>query len=493
MLSSFGAANLGIFDPDGRLIATDYGFLSTVSQNRPLTITATMAGAYRIAVGLAGNTAFTTTRAGVNNIVSFPYSLNIVQVGDIAIGGVVAGTNVLLNFGGTDTSGIEAFNGDIGSVVGGQVSSFFVGDAPAGDGVRTGGAIGEGHSGAGAIANHNIMAPNTAFEFLSLQSIISGYGNATLPAMDIASDTGNIRNLFAGSIGFSQSALSGAATVSGYSAAPDIFVPNGKVGLIETVGAVPGGTTPDPTTEETAPGDVLAVQFGIPAGQDIQHVNANGGFLGGIFRTNKAIGVINAGDMPFGTTATEFHANADNVGNDGVIDLIDVTGDMGGNGSGTLTSGPAIETGKGVNVRFIHVGGNLEPDAGALGAFPATAPGETLNGFVAWTPGPVSFPDDSGATITLRPGFVVNPNAVPSPTTGLPVDPVTGLPVPATVPGQLVTRVYGIRGSGRCCHRRCSDECKPHGRFELERRSARGRSFEYCVRRHRHRAWHQYP
>ena len=447
LLSSGLAADVGIFDPDGRLIATDYGF-TVASTNRPITITAAMAGAYRIAVALAGNTAFTTTRTGITPLTPLPYTLSISNPGDIAIGGVVAGTNVLLNLNATATSGIEASTGDIGSVVGGQVSAFFVGDAPAGDGARSGTAIGEGHSGAGTTANHNIMAPNNGIEF-SFQSSLSGYGNAPLPTRDIASDVGNIRNLFAGSIGFSVSAANGTLTARAYSAAPDIYVPAGTVGLLETTGTTVDGTTPDPTTEESTPGDVLAVQFGIPAGGDIQHVDANGGNLGGIYRTKMDIGVINAGNMPYGTAATEFHVGATStggIGNGGIIDLIDVTGDMGGTGTGTLTSGPAIETGHGGNVRFIHVGGNITPDITFEGAA-ITAPGETQNDFVLNAPGQVSFNDDSGANVTLIPGMIANPNAVAG-ANGQPVDPTTGLPVPGTIQGQLATRTYGIRTGG---------------------------------------------
>ncbi|MGN6370638.1 MAG: beta strand repeat-containing protein [Phycisphaerae bacterium] len=430
------AGALGIFDPDGRLVSTSFSFTGA-GFNRQMTFTAAMAGTYRIAV--SENSNFSTSGGALNSIGAVPYTLNIVGagangLGDLAIGGVVAGTNVLLNNAGTDGEGIRAFLGDIGAVVAGQVSSPFAGDAPAGGAARLGAGIGEGHAGGNGIANHNIMAPRTGFEFAA-QSVITGYGNAAAPRMDIAVDNGNIRTLFAGSIGYSAINTTG-VTVGSYNSAPDIYVPRGGVGLIETVGVAADGTTVDDTTGEAAPGDVLAVQFGVPAGGNIQHINATGGNIGGIFRTSRNIGVVNGRNMPYGTAATEFHAGINSNG--GIIDLIDLTGDMGGNGAGTLTSGPAIETGPGGDVRFIHVLGNIRQDE----IFPlstTTTPGETRNNFFLHAPGPVTFTDDSGALVTLTPGFINGPSTI---------DPITGLTTGSTVPGQLSTRTYNIRGGG---------------------------------------------
>ena len=402
-LNALFTAHLGIYDPDGNLIATDYDLVDpTAVWNRPISFTATKAGAYRIAIAAIGDTNFNGVVDGGETVGGYPspssYTLTVQNAGDLAIGGVSAGSNLILNLAGSNpnsalTGGIEAGSGDIGGVTAGQA-----------------------HPGAG----HSILAPITSFSVVGTQSIINGYSGGT-PNKDIAADTGNLRDVVAGSIGYAGTATS-ALTSGGFASAPDIYVPQGSVGLIQTL--VDNGVT-----------DTLSVLFAVPAGANIQHVSAVN-WLGGVYRADKAIGVINAYDMPFGSAETEFHANADSKGSDGVIDLIDVTLNMGAVGYG----GPAIETGPGGDVRFIHVGGNLIPDV-AFGSAGATFAGETTLGWALNSPGAVKFTDDSGATVYLTPGMTVNPNA------GV-VDTTTGVAQPATVIGQLATRVYGVRGSG---------------------------------------------
>ena len=124
--------------------------------------------------------------------------------------------------------------------------------------------------------------------------------------------------------------------------------------------------------------------------------------------------------MTAGTAETEFHANVDNIGSDGIIDLIDVTGNVGTGPSTTVITGngPAIITGQGGNVRFMQVGGILGQD----NLFTSGEVGTT--GEVVHNPGPVGFFDDSGASITLTPSTING------------------------VVGTLTTRVYGVRGAG---------------------------------------------
>ena len=161
LLSAFGAANVGIYDPDGRLISSDFSTTtgSVLGANgRPITFTASMAGTYRIAV--SNNSGFTTG----SGIRQQPYTTPPTRSTSptSAISPSVAwwrAPNVLLNnrrysF----SSGIEAVTvGDIGAVVAGQ-------DQHSVQRQRSGRRCARRWSaratttGAGTTANHNIMA-----------------------------------------------------------------------------------------------------------------------------------------------------------------------------------------------------------------------------------------------------------------------------------------------------------------------------------------------
>ncbi len=177
------------------------------------------------------------------------------------------------------------------------------------------------------------------------------------------------------------------------------------------------------------------------ADRDIQMLDTPGE-LEGFYQTDASIGVIRAGSilnnlygatLGNGTSAsmTTFQVDADNSGNDGIIDLIDVTGDLGQN---ALTGGPRIETGLGGNVRFIHVGGSVFQD-------PAFGLGGTINGpfgdgGVQYLPGQVvSVTDDSGAHLTIT----------PSPASNATLANGTVVLNPA---GQITLYSYGIYGGG---------------------------------------------
>ena len=93
-------------------------------------------------------------------------------------------------------------------------------------------------------------------------------------------------------------------------------------------------------------------------------------------------------------------ANADRSGSDGIIDLIDVSGDL---------DGPAISTGPQGNVRYMHVGGTVTRDSAFGGGTPETT---------TFGPGvKVTVTDDSGTpiTITPTPRFTANGTAALTP------------------------------------------------------------------------------
>ncbi|MFW6336787.1 MAG: hypothetical protein ACOC3G_06640, partial [Phycisphaeraceae bacterium] len=181
---------------------------------------------------------------------------------------------------------------------------------------------------------------------------------------------------------------------------------------------------------------------------DIQFIDAAGNFAGDLMTntsigTIRAAEMTFCG----GASATYFRANADDAGSDGFIDLIDVEGDFGAfggvgfnvpeeKGSNVLVTsggGPGIATGPGGNVGFLRVGGTVYQDNFFLGGgySPQTLePGESF-----------LHVDDGGAETTFTPTQQPNPAFDPS----QPEDPVNN---PRFLGGQLTISQYGIRGSG---------------------------------------------
>ena len=162
-------------------------------------------------------------------------------------------------------------------------------------------------------------------------------------------------------------------------------------------------------------------------GGDIQRLEG-AGLLWADVATNQAIGVINAGTMA-SVPASFFDVNADNIGNDGIIDLIDVTGDLGTLGTG----GPGIVTHDGGYVRYMHVGGRVFQDEFFGG-------GEPTN--VTYDPGQtVSITDDTGATFQFIPQGPVTTLSIPNPNN-------TFVAENATFGPQVNLTTYGIRDKG---------------------------------------------
>ncbi|HEX5243201.1 MAG TPA: hypothetical protein VFW23_08035, partial [Tepidisphaeraceae bacterium] len=104
-----GDLEMGVFDPDDRLIASDVNdVLLSQTLGKPLRFTADRPGIYRFAVAVLGNQNFTDA----NNpglIGDITYTLKISNVGDIALGGIV--TN-----GSFSDNGVQVQHGDLGAL-----------------------------------------------------------------------------------------------------------------------------------------------------------------------------------------------------------------------------------------------------------------------------------------------------------------------------------------------------------------------------------------
>lgn len=116
-----GGVQTGVFDPDGREIASDYNQLDTTTANQPFQFTTDRPGVYRFAVAPTGDSFFTGS-SGVRGVL--PYTLSISNVGHMAIGAIVASANICDNtngglFGAGGTAGFGTQSDDLGAIVAG--------------------------------------------------------------------------------------------------------------------------------------------------------------------------------------------------------------------------------------------------------------------------------------------------------------------------------------------------------------------------------------
>ena len=403
-LDAGDALNLGVFDPDDRLIATDYsidqgsGVYGNTTINQPFQIKVTMPGSYRFAVAYPTDTAFSglpiddgavayTLSVGTAFNLSTGVAIPVTgKPGDIALGGLYLGsfsagsisttnasTGVITLA--TGVSSVEVINGDLGAV----------------------------------------------------------HADGSITNVDAIVDVGNLRDMDAADIG----TKTGNA-IMGYTLADalDISVPVGGIGMLRTTDTAGilavEPLNPDPNVLDPITHSDMTPEGGIyvgePVGTTIQVVDA-ASTLACDLSVNYAIGTIQSGDQAVGSPNT-FAVNPDNnPAIAGRIDLIDCTGNF-----GTLASGgPAITTGPNGDVGFINVGGAVFQDQ----FFGAGTPTTTLH-----DPGvPVTLTDDGGAVITLTPVGTLTPNPAYNASA-----PVAG--VPAMLGPQLELTTYGIRGSG---------------------------------------------
>jgi hypothetical protein len=308
----YGILDLGILAPEAGyaaggttdILATTYDVRGIDRlANQPLTFTSTDAGIYYFAVGYEGDTTFAGTAGAVAGTVD--YELDITGVKNLGIGAIVAANNIDLisPISENETTGIESAApslrvdyGDIGALVS---TNILVGDSDGG-----------------------------------------AFSNAALP---ITATTGSIRVIQANQIG-----NTGA---DGTSLAPDINAA-GNVGVIRTTGTgAMMALNPAFDDDATAVGISNGLSSSAPIGGDYQLIDCAGNFAGNLV-ADGSIGTLRTGTIGLDGLAPVLHVNAANSKTPGHIDLIDVTGAF----FGTLaTGGPAIITGPGGNVGYIHV------------------------------------------------------------------------------------------------------------------------------------------
>jgi hypothetical protein len=388
-----GAAHVGVFDPDGRLIASDYdnavsignldgtgvitgpvgdtGFQPVV--NRPFQFTADRPGIYRFAIGQEGNIDFVPNPTNIRSIVTETYELRIAGVGDLAFGGersnnaiidtVAAQSAVLVNSG--DAGGIDSGTGFWSSVFKTRINQATDPRRPQFD--------------------QNRLQPSFA--------VVDG----------------NLRALDTDLIG------KGTTTLLLLGSGPDFLLLTGSVGLVRSRTGI---------AYLNPSGQVQPNPFGV--GRNYQVVQAGTNLFGSVV-ANGAIGIIRTGADIGGLGGQVFiTADANNSGADGFIDLIDVTGTLGG---------PAISHGPGGNVRYIRVGGDVTLDP----LFSGGTPPRSVHGFNQT----VQLTDDSGSVLTFTPLGQALPNPA--------FDPTAAAGSPASYPTigpSLTTMVYPIRSGG---------------------------------------------
>jgi hypothetical protein len=341
----------GIFDPDGRFVFSSHSFQAAANPSSAFRYTADRPGEYRIAVAQAADTNFNGSVAdafetGVQQPGSLAYTLTLSNLGDLAIGAVVATGTIVDNapfFTDTnifDFSTIYAARGDIGAILATRV---------------------------------------LGVESSSANTVRAAGGG--IRSIDVG-QAGEFRN------GVFQRGISYAA--------------NGNVGIVrsQTGVLVINDVLTPPTTNRGTLANFNPDLYRIRG--NVQVISAAGTLVGTMI-ADGAIGTIRAGDMAV-TVAPFINVNADNVGNDGVIDLIDVIGNIGTGVGG----GPVIYTNQGGNIRYMRAGGIVFRDR----AF-----GDGTVSQIFQTSGtPLSFVDDSGASLSVRfdeRAFVPNPDFDP--------------------------------------------------------------------------------
>jgi hypothetical protein len=129
--------DVGVYDPDGRLIATDYSDVDPAAlQGKSFVFTADRPGVYRFAVGEEGDADFNGP-GGLSlpgHVGTRTYTLDINGAGNLAIGAVSAGGNVFDPE--ISTDGFSAQRGDIGAIMAGG-TAIFEGKAQGNYSIRT--------------------------------------------------------------------------------------------------------------------------------------------------------------------------------------------------------------------------------------------------------------------------------------------------------------------------------------------------------------------
>jgi len=389
-LPTNGFLQLGVINPDGQLIASDYTELKHPEDviNQPFQFTADRPGAYRIVVGTRGdinfmfplqNPSFSITVGHqdylltINTAENIPTNLIGNPVSPISLGGVVARGPILDNNEGVETVRVE--NGDLGGI---DATSYYL------------------------TVSKTLTPP---LPVPGPQPLTTGL------TWSLSVANGNLRTLDCGQIG--QTAANNLAFASG----PDLNVPNGSVGLVRARTGIlllnPSATFDLPVY--SVHGDYQVVDAGGPVATGAAAALLDAGIV-----CDGRIGVIRAGTIGGVSVIT---ADADNKGFDGTIDLIDCT----------ALNGPAISHGPGGDVRYIRAQSVIIDPFFQAGSANSR---RVVHGFGET----VQFTDDSGSTISLTPTGTTAPNPNFNPN-----DISNG---PAVLMPRLTTQTYPIRSGG---------------------------------------------
>lgn len=355
-------AIVNIYDPDGRLVASDRSDVDAAAYaDQVFQVKADRPGMWRLEVRQRSLLA--------------PYQVLIRNVGDVALGAVHAAGDVFDNRLVGPSFSVE--RGDLGGLVADR-----------------------------AIAT--IALPTTLLDEDKFEQLNPAAEDALVGASITVTD-GNLRAIDASDVG------TGVSANADGSINLDVF--KGSVGLIAADNR--GGTGGDMVVNRmftyvgavvprVTDHDPAGVARQVAIGGDYQELVAAGNFYGWLM-ANRRVGAIRAGSMinPFFVSQNDTSqagmvvVNADNAGRDGIIDLIDINGIVGRSGPNganrLLLAGPAFITGPGGNLRYFHVRGDTYRDP-YFGGF-STEPEETIFG-----PGEAAtFRDDSGAEMKISP------------------------------------------------------------------------------------------
>jgi hypothetical protein len=286
--------DVGVFDPDGREIASDYNLNSggtptgrNPMQEQPFQFTADRPGVYRFAVAPSGDSLFAGTSGVVGDL---PYVLSISNVGHMAIGSIVAANNICdSRDSNNNAAGFGTQNGDLGAIVSGGtfVSADSDSIAVENGNLRAVTAVTIGNDGAGG--DPQIACPNGNVGLVeSTGGDLSINDNGGTPAAiggdyELVSSAGNfIGNLIAnGNIGTvrAQSITNAAATAFQVNAANNSNFA-GHIDLIDDAGDFGNGGSGGPSIKVGPDGvltylHVLGTVFGNSAFGQVQSGTTN--------------------------------------------------------------------------------------------------------------------------------------------------------------------------------------------------------------------------
>jgi hypothetical protein len=408
--------DLGVFSPSDALLASDYNSQDpSATQGQTLQFTASTPGVYRFAVTGFDNPMFYSDGGSAVGVV--PYTLTIQGIGNLGIGAVVATGGFMDNTNSTNTPGIGVANGDFGGLITSGDALYAAGDTPPG---TTNG---------------------------STNIVVGGGPIISNNAQTIAVSNGSLRVLSGTSMGIDEDSY-----------APEIAVPNGSVGLLQTTGAEDAGTVTDlgnlyfnePTTGSPSVigGSYQVVDVGtdgvvfdptpptgtyVPAGDLYANILADG-----------SIGDIRAGNI------SAIAPSSIKVGVGGAtgqtIGLIESEGDF-----GTLDlGGPHISVGLGGSVGYIMV-----PNDGLAAGTGHTFEIYRDNAFGGIEDTPFVYPagaaaqvvDSSGNNVTFTPSQAVTFTSS-STTSSTSSSTSTNTTVTLAPPGAISLTLYGIEGDG---------------------------------------------